>query len=81
MEPAKPGSRCRPITRFWGSHRATTRSACWHLRLPEHLATTVDLEHLPYDAIIQIAGLIVCRQRPGTAKGITFLLMEDERGW
>jgi error-prone DNA polymerase len=27
-----------------------------------------------------VAGLVVCRQRPGTAKGITFLLLEDERG-
>ncbi len=49
-------------------------------RLPGHLVTSVDLDHLPHDTIIQIAGLIVCRQRPGTAKGITFLLMEDERG-
>jgi error-prone DNA polymerase len=27
---------------------------------------------------ISIAGLVVCRQRPSTAKGITFLLLEDE---
>jgi error-prone DNA polymerase len=49
-------------------------------RLPEHLVTTADLERIPDGAVIQIAGLVVCRQRPGTAKGITFLLMEDERG-
>jgi len=49
-------------------------------RLPGHLATTADLDPIPDGTIIQIAGLIVCRQRPGTAKGITFLLMEDERG-
>ncbi|MGE3797353.1 MAG: DNA polymerase III subunit alpha, partial [Thermomicrobiales bacterium] len=49
-------------------------------RLPAHLVRTVDLETLPHDAVITIAGLIVCRQRPGTAKGITFLLMEDEAG-
>jgi error-prone DNA polymerase len=29
---------------------------------------------------ITVGGLIVCRQRPGTAKGITFLLLEDEHG-
>jgi len=29
---------------------------------------------------VRVAGLVVCRQRPGTAKGITFLLLEDERG-
>ena len=28
--------------------------------------------------LVRIPGLIVCRQRPGTAKGITFLLLEDE---
>jgi error-prone DNA polymerase len=49
-------------------------------RLPDSLATTVDLERLPDGAIVQMAGLVVCRQRPGTAKGITFLLLEDERG-
>ncbi len=49
-------------------------------RLPKHLATSTDLEHLPNESVIQIAGLVVCRQRPGTAKGITFLLMEDELG-
>jgi DNA polymerase III alpha subunit len=27
-----------------------------------------------------MAGLVVCRQRPGTAKGVTFLLLEDEYG-
>jgi error-prone DNA polymerase len=48
--------------------------------LPESLSTTADLERLPDGLIVQIGGLIVCRQRPGTAKGITFLLLEDERG-
>ncbi|MGH2560661.1 MAG: DNA polymerase III subunit alpha, partial [Thermomicrobiales bacterium] len=48
--------------------------------LPARFVTTTDLEHLPNGLIIQIAGLVVCRQRPGTAKGITFLLLEDELG-
>lgn len=26
------------------------------------------------------AGLVVCRQRPGTAKGVIFLTLEDETG-
>jgi error-prone DNA polymerase len=49
-------------------------------RLPKSLVTTVDLEQLEDGALVRLAGLVVCRQRPGTAKGITFLLMEDERG-
>jgi error-prone DNA polymerase len=31
-------------------------------------------------AQIKTAGLVVCRQRPGTAKGFVFLLLEDETG-
>ena len=49
-------------------------------RLPAHYVTTADIDTLPDGRIIEIAGLIVCRQRPGTAKGIQFLLLEDELG-
>ena len=27
-----------------------------------------------------VAGLTICRQRPGTAKGVIFLTLEDETG-
>jgi error-prone DNA polymerase len=33
-----------------------------------------------HGAIIQIAGLVITRQRPGTAKGFVFLTLEDETG-
>ncbi|HEY7030528.1 MAG TPA: DNA polymerase III subunit alpha [Thermomicrobiales bacterium] len=49
-------------------------------RLPAHFVMTADLDRLPHGTEIEIAGLTVCRQRPGTAKGITFLLLEDEHG-
>jgi error-prone DNA polymerase len=49
-------------------------------RLAPEIATSADLERLPDGLHIQLAGLVVCRQRPGTAKGITFLLLEDEHG-
>jgi error-prone DNA polymerase len=29
---------------------------------------------------VQVAGLVVCRQQPGTAKGFVFLVLEDESG-
>jgi error-prone DNA polymerase len=29
---------------------------------------------------VRVGGLVVARQRPGTAKGILFLLIEDEHG-
>jgi error-prone DNA polymerase len=49
-------------------------------RLPDKYVTTRAIETLPNGQIIEIAGLIVCRQRPGTAKGVQFLLLEDEVG-
>jgi error-prone DNA polymerase len=49
-------------------------------RLPKTLISSRDLENLPHGRLIRIPGLIVCRQRPATAKGITFLLLEDEFG-
>jgi error-prone DNA polymerase len=30
---------------------------------------------------VQVAGIIVIRQRPGTAKGFLFITMEDEAGF
>jgi error-prone DNA polymerase len=39
-----------------------------------------DLERLGHGTAVRIGGLVVARQRPGTAKGVCFLLMEDEKG-
>ena len=33
-----------------------------------------------YGAHVLVGGLVIARQRPGTANGITFLLLEDEHG-
>jgi error-prone DNA polymerase len=48
--------------------------------LPAGAVSTRDLETLGHDTPVTIAGLVVARQRPGTAKGIVFLLFEDEYG-
>jgi error-prone DNA polymerase len=39
-----------------------------------------ELEHHNSDRRVRIAGRIICRQRPGTAKGFVFLSLEDETG-
>jgi error-prone DNA polymerase len=39
-----------------------------------------DLAQLPVDRRYRVAGLVLLRQRPGTAKGITFVTIEDETG-
>jgi error-prone DNA polymerase len=38
------------------------------------------LERLRHGDRVRVGGLVIARQRPGTAKGITFLLLEDEFG-
>ena len=39
-----------------------------------------ELEECRGDRFVQIAGRVICRQRPGTAKGFVFLSLEDETG-
>lgn len=39
-----------------------------------------DLEHVGNHRFVRIAGLVTCRQRPGTASGVVFLTLEDETG-
>ncbi|GAB2497957.1 error-prone DNA polymerase [Arenimonas alkanexedens] len=39
-----------------------------------------ELATLPHGAHIRHAGLVTLRQRPGTAKGVTFVTLEDEDG-
>jgi error-prone DNA polymerase len=48
-------------------------------RLP-NIWRAIDLKHARHGAIIQIAGNVICRQRPGTAKGFVFVSLEDETG-
>ena len=43
-------------------------------------ASIGDLARLPHGADARVGGLVVARQRPGTANGVTFLLLEDEHG-
>jgi error-prone DNA polymerase len=42
--------------------------------------SSADLTGVPHGTKVQIGGLVVARQRPGTAKGVAFLLIEDEVG-
>lgn len=44
------------------------------------VASTAQLDAMPDGAAVEVAGLIVCRQRPATARGVVFLVLEDEHG-
>ncbi len=40
----------------------------------------IDLAQARHGSTVQIAGNVICRQRPGTAKGFVFISLEDETG-
>jgi error-prone DNA polymerase len=40
-----------------------------------------DLRKLPTGRYVQVAGLVITKQRPGTASGVTFVTLEDESGY
>ena len=40
----------------------------------------IDLKRAPRGSTVRVAGCVICRQRPGTAKGFLFLSLEDETG-
>ncbi len=52
----------------------------WLDQLHEGVVRVAGLEEMAADGPVTIAGLVVCRQQPETAKGFIFLLLEDETG-
>ncbi|MBX5470457.1 MAG: error-prone DNA polymerase [Thermoleophilaceae bacterium] len=48
--------------------------------LPDDVVSSADLERMRSGARVKVAGLVVARQRPATARGVTFMLLEDEHG-
>lgn len=45
-----------------------------------HIRPIKDLDHLQDGDMVSVAGLVLVRQRPGTASGICFITIEDETG-
>jgi error-prone DNA polymerase len=44
------------------------------------LPEAASIRHLRNGSRVRYAGLVICRQRPGTAKGVLFMTLEDETG-
>ncbi len=67
-------------------YETTGLSTGWHLitlvrpGLPPGTLTAARLRETPDGTQVHVAGLVVARQRPATAHGIVFLLLEDETG-
>jgi error-prone DNA polymerase len=88
MEPPEPPA-LEPLGE-WGKliadYRSTGMSVDKHplklLRpgLDPKLVRSSDLAQIDHGVMVEIAGMVTARQRPETANGITFMLLEDERG-
>ncbi len=46
----------------------------------EGIRSAIELHSLPDGTPVRVAGSVIARQRPGTAKGFVFLSLEDETG-
>jgi error-prone DNA polymerase len=46
----------------------------------EGVTTSAEVAELPDGEELEVAGIVVARQRPATARGVVFMLLEDEFG-
>ena len=44
----------------------------------ERVTNNARLKHIRNNALVSVAGIVLVRQRPGSAKGVVFLTLEDE---
>ena len=49
--------------------------------LPRSIKSARDLAATPHGTRVSTAGMVICRQRPGTASGVVFVTLEDETGF
>jgi error-prone DNA polymerase len=48
--------------------------------LEQEVSSSADLDGISNARAVEIAGMVVARQRPATARGVVFMLLEDELG-
>ncbi|MFO7571226.1 MAG: error-prone DNA polymerase [Gaiellaceae bacterium] len=89
LEPTVETPELRDLTRWermLADYRHTGLSVGTHplalLRphLPEGTLSSVEIHDERHGRGVSVAGMTVARQRPSTAKGIVFMLLEDEHG-
>ena len=89
LEPTTETPQLRDLTRWermLADYRHTNMSIETHplalLRphLPEGTLSSAELHEARHATQVAFAGMTVARQRPSTAKGIVFMLLEDELG-
>ena len=46
-----------------------------------HVQTAMELAEMRNESRVHVAGIVTTRQRPGSARGVTFVTLEDETGY
>jgi len=73
----------RLVADFHGSGMSTGPHPMTYCRAAlskQQVKRACDLSRLPDGQYTRVAGCVIARQRPGTAKGFVFLSLEDETG-
>ncbi len=73
----------RLVADFHGAGLSTgphPMSYCREALTKQEVKRACDLPRLPDGQFTRVAGCVIARQRPGTAKGFVFLSLEDETG-
>jgi error-prone DNA polymerase len=84
--PAPPLPELGRFERTLTDYETTGLSTGWHLvalvrpGFPPGVLTAAQLRETAHGAEVCVAGMVTARQRPATAGGIVFLLLEDETG-
>jgi error-prone DNA polymerase len=91
--PQPPTPDPAPLVAMSASERLNSDFRGTHLTIGKHpmafhranmdalgVTPAAELKHVRNGRPVRIAGCIICRQRPGTAKGLLFLSIEDETG-
>jgi error-prone DNA polymerase len=79
LAPMQPVERTRADFSGTGLTTGPHPMAYLRARLPD-MWRAADLPQARTGTLVRIAGQVICRQRPGTAKGFVFISLEDETG-
>jgi error-prone DNA polymerase len=53
----------------------------WRDKLSPHILSSAQVNAAAHGQSVTAAGMVICRQRPGTAQGVVFMTLEDEHGF
>ncbi|GAC1497978.1 MAG: error-prone DNA polymerase [Vulcanimicrobiaceae bacterium] len=91
MEIDEPDARFSALTErqetkfdFWATGLSPKRHPIEYFRAfldRQQVIAAGKLPHMPKNLVCTVGGMVITRQRPGTAKGFVFLTLEDETGY